>query len=199
MDEEDNIEGFLSRYKIPLLLSLVGAVLIIGGLISSGILYKTFFKQTITQANFRSEQTKAIKVDISGAVTSPGVYTLTDQSRMEDAIKAAGGLSQDVDQEYISKSINLAQKITDGMKVYIPSIGEEQSLQTSGMALNPQNSLININSASLSDLDGLPGVGQVTAQKIVDSRPYSDINDLMIKKVLSKSVFDKVKDKITLN
>lgn len=108
MDENDDLEGFLSKYKFPLLLSLVGIVLLIGGLLSSGLIYKTFFKQPVAQTSSKSEFSKSIKVDISRAVANPGVYSLTDQSRMEDAIKAAGGLSTDVDQEYISKTINLA-------------------------------------------------------------------------------------------
>lgn len=74
------------------------------------------------------------------------------------------------------------------MKVYIPFHG-----QTLGVSSQQaQNRLININPASLTDLDSLPGVGQVTAQKIIDERPYQDLSDLYTKKIVSKSTFDKI-------
>ncbi|MFI5206335.1 MAG: SLBB domain-containing protein, partial [Candidatus Paceibacterales bacterium] len=87
----------LKLYKLPILLSLLGVVLILGGIFSSGLI--NFKKTTIQAQNFPKESLvnsanfNGIKVDISGAVIKPAVYSITADSRVEDAIKAAGGFS----------------------------------------------------------------------------------------------------------
>ncbi|HYM65593.1 MAG TPA: helix-hairpin-helix domain-containing protein, partial [Candidatus Sulfotelmatobacter sp.] len=115
---------------------------------------------------------------------------------------SAQGLSEDADRDYISKNINLAQKLSDGAKIYIPKIGEVVSLnqnsESNVLGVQAQTSLININSATSESLDSLPGVGPVTAQKIINSRPYATIDELLSKKIVSNSVFTKIKDKITV-
>lgn len=198
----------LDKYKIPLLFGIVGLVLLVGGIISSGIIPKTFVKSTKqlpVQATVSEvsgvKKTLEVKVDVSGAVTSPGVYTLSADSRIEDAIKAAGGVLSFANSDYLAKNINLAQKVTDGMKIYVPSGSEIVPVQTSSSQTSvnsTQQSLVNINSASLSDLDKLPGVGAVTAQKIIDNRPYSGIEELVIKKAVGRSVYEKIKGMISI-
>lgn len=100
MDEESSsIDQFLSKYKGPLIFSLVGFVLLIEGLMQSGIFTKTFFKPSSqTNSSFKNTAPKSVKVDVSGVVSNPGVYSLTYGSRIEDTIKAAGGISTNVDQ-----------------------------------------------------------------------------------------------------
>jgi competence protein ComEA len=136
---------------------------------------------------------KIIIVDVAGAVEKPGVYKLPNNSRTADALISAGGLSAAADREAVSKTINLAQKLTDGSKIYIPSINESNSFNQSN-----KSNLININFASLLELDSLEGVGPVTAQKIIDNRPYQNISDLVTKKVLGKAMFEKIKDKLSV-
>lgn len=186
----------LNRFKLPIGLSLVGLVLIVGGIFTSGLNRsqpKTFPKESLI------ENKKAISVDVSGAVSRPGVYQLKDGSRIEDAIKAAGGFSEDANQEYISKSLNMAQKLSDGSKVYIPVAGDQgkttpgESKPTPGV-----NGTVNINNATQAELEALPGIGPVTASKIISDRPYQTIDDLLSKKVVSQSVFTKIKDQIVL-
>lgn len=139
----------------------------------------------------KSESTNNSKilVDISGKVVSPGVYELEEGSRIKDALIAAGGLADDANRDFISKTINLAKVLSDGEKIYIP--GQNEQAQTSS------SSLISINSASASDLDKLPGIGVVTSEKIISNRPYGSIEELLTKNVVTKSMFEKIKDKIT--
>lgn len=149
-------------------------------------------------ANIRDlKDSKGIVVDIEGAVVKPGVYELPNNSRIQDLLITAGGLSAKADRNYVSKNINLAQKLTDGGKVYIPKINE-QGANTNLLPLSPNTqSVVNLNTASVTDLDKLPGIGPVTAQKIISNRPYQNITELTSRKVVSSSVFEKIKDMIT--
>ena len=185
----------LEKFKLPIALSFLGLVLIIGGIFASGLTKqkpKDFPKESLVQAQ------KTISVDVSGAVKNPGVYQLTEGVRIEDAIKAAGGFSQTANQEYISKSLNLAQKLSDGGKVYVPSEGEQVSSSVNSQVAGVSTNQVNINTATESELDSLAGVGPVTASKIISGRPYQSIEELTSKKVISKAVFDKIKDQLVL-
>ena len=155
-----------------------------------------------------------IMVDISGEVNKPGVYAFATTSRIIDAIEKAGGLSKSADRTYVAKSINAAMKLSDGMKIYIPKVGESISKtqvangttsnvagtgQTNGTSiLGAQTGLISINTATESELDSLPGVGTVTAGKIMNGRPYGSVEELLSKKVITSSVYGKIKEKISL-
>lgn len=149
----------------------------------------------ISGASPSSAQAQAIVVDVGGAVNSPGLYKLSGDARVANAISAAGGMTGDAD----SKQVNLAAKLADGQKVYIQKVGEVSQISTgsSGQVGAAVNGLININSATAAELDTLPGIGPVTADKIIASRPYSSLNDLLSKKAVSSSVFEKIKDKIS--
>ncbi len=199
------MNDFLNKFKLPLILTLVGGVLLIGGIFSSRILPQTFSKSTATVSKpSQSYSPSLVKVDVSGAVKNPGVYSLNSDSRIEEAIILAGGLTDQVDKDYLSKRITLAQKVSDGMKIYIPKIGDSNapgvvSNQTQMMMSNGAvGELVSLNNGSAADLDKLPGIGTVTAQKIIDNRPYGDVSDLVNKKVVSRSVFEKIKEKIAL-
>lgn len=192
---EDNLSSLLDRYKIPLLLSLVGVVLIIGGIISSKTLEKPkkYPKESMIEGVQKSLE---IKADISGGVILPGVYVLRPDSRIEDAVKIAGGFSDSANKEYISKNINLSQKVTDGMKIYIPLMGDKTNPVPNQTNKPPT---VHINSASQAEIESLPGVGPTTAAKIIQGRPYNDLAELITKKAVSKSVFEKIKTVIDLN
>ncbi len=126
---------------------------------------------------------------------TPGVYKLNQNSIIQDALVASGGLSSDANREFVSKNINLAAKLADAAKIYIPKIGESFSEIKGVSDISP--GLININQASIETLDTLPGIGTVTADKIITNRPYVTINELLDKKVVSAKVFTQIKDKIT--
>jgi competence protein ComEA len=117
----------LKKYWLPLALFLVGMMFFIYGLISFlGLASKP---QSIT---FKSDSTTVsspkiqdlIQIDIEGSVVSLGVYKLPQESIIKDALVLSGGLFSDADRDYVSKNINLAVKLYDGAKIYIPKIGE---------------------------------------------------------------------------
>ncbi len=193
----------VEKFKLPIALSLLGIVLIIGGIFASGLneqvpsfgskqKIKEYPKESLVQTQ------KTISVDVSGAVLKPGVYQLNEGSRIEDSIKAAGGFSDDSNKEYISKYLNMAQKLSDGTKIYVPLDGE-MTVNTSGgtsAAGASTQSKLNINTSSQSELETLSGIGPVTASKIISARPYQSIDELTSKKIVSKAVFEKIKDSL---
>lgn len=139
-----------------------------------------------------------ITVDIEGAVIKPGVYTLSAESRIVDALAAAGGMGEEADRYWVEKNINMASKASDGLKIYIPRVGEE--ILSSGSSLSSQAaSVMNINTASQSDLESLPGVGEITAQNIISARPFSSVEDVLDRKIIGQATFEKIKDKIAAN
>lgn len=210
MDSESPINQLLYKYKWPLIAGLVGVVLLLGGIISSGIIPKTFntqqqtpfIKSTTSAKNSPAvAQQGSVTVDVSGEVANPGVYVLSPGARIEEAIKSAGGVTESADPVFVTKTLNLAQKVVDGMKIYIPKASEAgSSAQSSVQGVSTQSNqtiTISINAASLSELDKLPGVGEVTAQKIIDGRPYGSLEELVTKKAVTRSVYEKIKNQIS--
>lgn len=181
----------LDRFKLPIALSLLGLVLIIGGVFASGLNNQQpkYPKESLVNNQ------RIISVDVSGAVKRAGVYQLTESSRVEQAIEMAGGFAENVNQEYIAKYLNMAQKLSDGMKIYVPAAGENAPSITGSTSTQ---SKVNINTASQAELEALPGIGQSTALKIISSRPYQTIEDLFTKKAVGKSVYEKIKDQLVL-
>jgi competence protein ComEA len=112
-------------------------------------------------------------VDIGGAVAKPGLYKLTGQTRLGELVTTAGGFSSDADAAFIAEKINLAKVLRDEDKIYIPFLDRSEVSSTQS-----NSGLISINKATSSELESLPGVGEVTAQKIIDGRPYTDIAQL---------------------
>ena len=208
MDIEELINRYLPlarRHWLPLVLGITGLILLGYGLIgllgSSSDSNDVIFEKADSREN--SSQSANLVVDVEGAVVSPGVYNLPKDSRVKDALIASGGVSAQGDRLWVAKNLNLALKIIDGAKIYIPFEGEKQSSpavsgSTGGSSTVGIGESININSASEKELDALPGVGPVTAQKIIDNRPYQTLQELVSKKVVSSKVFDNIKDKVTL-
>lgn len=152
-----------------------------------------------------------IAVHVIGAVPRPGLYEFAEGARVQDAIAAAGGLlaSANVD------VINLAAPLEDGQQLDIPyksgeepqvSDEEENELVLPGATEEPDvqgsEDLININTASLEELDSLPGIGPSIAQRIIDYReengPFQVIDDIMNVSGVGPSTFDQIKDLITV-
>lgn len=157
-----------------------------------------------------------IFVHIDGYVNNPGVYQIKENERINVLIDKAGGLKNG----YSIKNINLAAKLSDGDKVYIPSIEEEKSLgnqnnnvNTGGKHANNGNNLnnnvsitknnkININTANVSELKQITGIGESTANKIIDYREnvgkFKKIEDIKEVKGIGDSKFESLKNKITI-
>lgn len=153
------------------------------------------------------EKKKMIMVDIAGAVAKPGVYNLPSDSRVQDLILAAGGISPNADRQKVAQTLNLAAPLVDGAKLYIPIVGEqmvtsgggsENSSAKSQSTLGSTTALININTAEGSELEELPGVGEVTAGKIIENRPYASIEELLEKKVVGEATFEKIREQVSV-
>ncbi len=202
-DAASIIPEFIRHNLLLLVVASMGFVLILLGLFvvlsphDDGVIIE---KADSSEAkNVTPVVTKKIVVDVEGAVQKPGIYSLNEDAREHDAIKAAGGLSSKADQSAIAKAMNMAAKLTDGMKLYIPFVGEQPVASMGDASVQGSSTgSISINSASQSQLESLPGVGAVTAGKIIANRPYSSFEDLTSKKAVTNSVFQKIKDLISL-
>ncbi len=192
---KDRVFIFIRKNLLFVILFLAGFVFLFYGVMSFlGSSSSSDQIEINTQEELKQED--KISVDIEGAVFKPGVYEIPTSGRIKDALIAAGGLNELADRDWIAKNLNLAAKLTDGAKLYIPKVGEQvQASQNQSQS----SSFININLASATDLDSLPGVGEVTAEKIINGRPYTAINDLLTKKILGAAAFEKIKDKISVN
>jgi competence protein ComEA len=154
-----------------------------------------------------------ITVDIAGAVNNPGVYSFNQGSRIVDAIDRAGGFSKEVGYRYVSMKMNLSSLIKDHQKIYIPFqeelYCEIKTLQYVEVQPTPQEqdfeddntsdstqTCININTATLDELVTLNGVGESTAQKIIDARPFETIEDILNVAGIGDATFEKFKHDI---
>lgn len=147
-----------------------------------------------------AEKGKEVYVDVAGAVMKPGLYKLSPGARMNDALVAGGGLGEKADREWLNKNLNLAAKIIDGTKIYIPFAGEGNSNKDrpsydKGLSLTDK---ININTASSAELDTLWGVGPATAEKIISNRPYGSVEELLTKKAVKSNVYETIKEKVAV-
>ena len=137
-----------------------------------------------------------IYVHICGAVINPGVYKVPAGTRVYQALELAGGSSDDA---YLS-GINLADKLADGQKVYIPSEGENAEGILSTDSGDVQSVMININTASEAELMTLPGIGQSRAKDIINYRVknglFESIDDIMKVSGIKEAAFEKIKDLI---
>lgn len=137
-----------------------------------------------------------IYVHICGAVINPGVYQVPAGTRVYQALELAGGSSDDA---YLS-GINLADKLADGQKVYIPSEGEHAEGILSIDSGDVQSVMININTASEAELMTLPGIGQSRAKDIINYRVknglFESIDDIMKVSGIKEAAFEKIKDLI---
>lgn len=143
-----------------------------------------------------------VLVDVAGAVERPGMYKLANGSRIGDALVMAGGLAAEADRGWVARYVNLASKLEDGGKIYIPkqnennNQGSNSKLQTNSSEQNSK--LININTASASELTSLWGIGEARAKAIIENRPYSSVEELLSKAGLPESVYTKIKDEVSV-
>ena len=142
-----------------------------------------------------------IRVYVSGAVTSPDVYSIPPGSIMRDALTAAGGASGEAD----LNQVNLAQVLRDGDHIYVPKIGEVPTPALVGVDSTEAalSGLLNINTATAEQLEALPGIGPAIAKRIVDYRdahgPFANIEAIQNVSGIGPAIFGQIKDLITVN
>lgn len=147
------------------------------------------------------EVSQDIVVYVCGQVVNPGVYTLSEGSRLYEAVNLAGGLKKKAN----PTAINMAAVILDGDKIYIPSKSEETSVTSAPVdsSISDNNlSLVNINTASRAQLESLTGIGPAKASAIVDYRQnngfFQKKEDLMKVSGIGQGTYDQIKEEITL-
>ena len=193
----------LKAKPLWLTLGLTGGLLIAIGVFSVVVISgRTGAEELVIQkAGESGESGGKLLVDVAGAVMKPGVYELKGNARVNEALIAAGGLGEEADREWVEKNLNLAAKVTDGQKIYIPSREESNTNKDSprstlqGLSLKEK---ININTASSAELDTLWGVGEATAKKIIDNRPYGAVEELLTKKAVKNNVYEAIKDSVSV-
>ena len=156
----------------------------------------------VDESSAKSSSAAEVYVDVDGAVVRPGVYWLKDGARVSQAIDAAGGLTAEAD----VTGLNRASKITDGQKIYVPTIGEQQAAAAVGGAdsaavasgAGSSSELVNINTASAAELQTLSGIGPSMAQSIIDERTqngaFASVDDLMRVSGIGEKKLAKIKD-----
>lgn len=144
-----------------------------------------------------------IVVDLRGEVMRPGVYELQAGSRLDDAVVAAGGLTADAD----LTQLNLAARLQDGSIVTVPSVAAlgpqapgDEGASGEAASATQVGRLVNINTANAAELETLPGVGEVTAGRIIDYReangPYRSVDDLVHVQGISMKTINGLRDLI---
>ena len=159
-------------------------------------------KEVKKEEKDESPEQDLITVDVKGAVKSPGIYDLPVGSRVHDAVQKAGGLTEEAD----SKSLNLAQKVSDEALVYVPTKGEEaasQQVASGTTASTSKDKKVNLNKASLEELKQVKGLGGKRAQDIIDHREangkFKSVDELKKVSGIGAKTIEKLKDYVTVD
>ncbi|MFN8522545.1 MAG: ComEA family DNA-binding protein [Chloroflexota bacterium] len=195
------IGGWLVRYWAGLALVLVGAAVAIG---ATWLGRQAPPPVTVQSAPTRPPNTPTtsprLTVYVSGEVARPGVYTVPGGSRVRDAIAAAGGLTARADAD----RLNPVARLSDGQRVAVTARPTPRPSPSAAASPSPgpPGQRVNINTATVAELDRLPGFGPVTAQRVVARReqrgPFSRIQQLVEERILTPAAFERVKDLIVV-
>ena len=141
-----------------------------------------------------------IGVDVVGAVQRPGLYYLAESTRVDDAIKAAGGFAPDADRD----AINLAVRLKDEQQLRVPRVGElVQPVEHPAISTSAVPARLNLNSADAQALEALPGIGPVTAGLIVEYRtahgPFQSVDQLQDVNGVGDATISTIRDLVTVD
>lgn len=153
-----------------------------------------------TESGDTEEEKDTIFVHVCGQVVDPGVYEMTEGSRIYEVIQMAGGMMESAAGDYV----NQAQVLVDGQRIYIPTMEEAEQgmMQESTVSVVESGIKVNINTASKEELMTLTGIGEVRAEAILAYRQekgvFGNIKELMLVEGIKKGTYDKIKDQITV-
>jgi len=199
------MEEFLTKNRLPLGIFFAGLLVLALGIFTLKGNFASSDKVEVLEETTEGGANDFLVVEVAGAVTSPGVYKMPVGSRIDDVLIIAGGFSASADRNWVDKTVNRAALITDGQKIYIPT-SDEQLIGTSANNLGVYQTdtsgqgsgLININTSSQSELESLNGIGPVYARKIIEQRPYSNIEELTSRRIIPQSTYEKIKNDISV-
>ncbi|MBN1162564.1 helix-hairpin-helix domain-containing protein [Patescibacteria group bacterium] len=196
----------------------------------------------VEQTGYGPSTTQEIIVDISGAVINPGLYHMPTDARVGDLIEKAGGIDREVSKVWVSRNLNVAKKLADAQKIYVPFEWEivDEELADVGILAKPSSidsvggwdvvaevndpvlesadtgegnssavlsmsqsgnstGMISVNTCSAEELDSLPGIGPVYAQRIIDNRPYASIDQLFENSGVPKATLQKIEGSLAFS
>jgi competence protein ComEA len=193
----------LSRGEIIGLVALIAVTL--GG---AGVWYVRSLPRPVEVATAPSGETASapasaspspevvVLVDVAGWVRRPGVYEFTEGARVIDAIDAAGGARSGA----LLEALNLAAPLTDGTQILVPREGQEGAAPVTGGAV--AGGLVNVNSAIATELEELPGIGEVIAQRIIDYRtengPFATVDELLEVSGIGDVILESIRELVTV-
>lgn len=209
----DDIKSFITKLFSNRKMLGKGALILVILAIAMGIRMKNLNDDNgqveVSEATDTEVTTAEMYVDISGEVEDPGVYIVEDGTRLYEVIEKAGGLTEEANTD----AINQAGYVEDGEKIVIPSEDGDNAISTdvssasagstssSGGTKASQNGLININTAGKDQLMEITGVGEVTADKIIEYRKnnrFKSIEDIMNVSGIGSAKFESMKSEITV-
>lgn len=185
----------MPMYKKPLCILLAIALIV-----SIAIFYQEQQRDTLPLEETSASLANPVQVTVyvSGEVNRPGVIDLTNASRVSDAIKACGDFTAAADKA----SVNLAQKVEDGMQIKVLALTTTSDNPKANAATKASGDIININTADESELDRLPGIGPAMAKRIVEYRQtngnFQTIEDIKNVRGIGEAKFNKMQDKLSL-
>ncbi len=189
----EKLTSFTSFFRDKIILSLfllaVGLSFILWGLWS----LNHFQSDNYSQLEIIDDSKSQIYVSIAGCIKKPGLYEIDFDTRLYHLVELAGGFTTQANDSYIEQHLNLASLLTDGQTIYIPS----EKNNNFGINQELKNNY-SINSASIDRLEELEGIGQSRATKIIENRPFMNIQELVDKKIIPNSVFENIKNKLIL-
>ena len=209
-------DGLRAGFVIqPLALAAIGAAILVGGLGlviatggPSGVAAGPDASGIAAETGVADGVTGTVVVDVAGAVVTPGVYRLAAGARVGDAIEAAGGFGPRVDAARAAGELNLAATVKDGQQIRVPSRDDPAKVaegagggEDGNGGRGASGGLIDLNSATQAELESLPGIGPVTAGKIVEARtkaPFRAIDDLRERGLVGQKTFDSIRALITV-
>jgi competence protein ComEA len=139
-----------------------------------------------------------VLVDVAGWVRRPGVYEFTEGARVIDAIDAAGGARSGA----VLEALNLAAPLTDGTQILVPREGQEGVAPAPVTGGAVAGGLVNVNSAIATELEELPGIGEVIAQRIIDYRtengPFATVDELLDVSGIGDAILESIRELVTV-